>query len=734
MSYQTAPYWDTPEEERRRLLLKNPVFDGSEAGLYQPASRGDPASVRYNNPGAQYPGKSASTYGSTGYGVIGGGHKIAQFPDAESGASAHFDLLNRGYTGRSVKDAIAKWSGGNSPDAYVNHIYNQTGISPDTVITPEFLRDPKTGIPFARAMAQWEAGKPYPMTDAQWATAHSRAFGPTSPNEGLDGAPKPTPTPQVASFAQRSPKPMAEEGGFFSNLMDWANTPIGEARRKTQPIRDRYADGDGNLNFTTEEFLAKYPGLNKPGIREQIPAMLDVYRMGRDLNSAAINERSTPQAATWGQGLGEALKLAGSVATARNSPQLGMQMAQGIGADWRANNDMRQKLALSSALQQAQALTAGSDAAIKDSMARIEAKRNKNAIFRSANMPIPHPEVEGGEGATAVPSGTTGVGGVSASPIPVERGTLPDVGAQTQAVPQTTEGAGRFSAPVAQPQARAPIQSNAATGQSGDDLLRKSMAFSADKSTEELGKNFMEQYKLQQGSPTGQAAERAKVAESLGMKPGDQAYQSYVATGKMPREDQAMLTATDKKAIMEAEELALAGNESIRALKEAASIGTVQKDPKTGKEVRPDINTGYTASLRAGLADKMPDLLVPDWISSKTSAQNTINYDNLVLGQALGTLKATFGAAPTEGERKILLELQASSGMSPEARKPILERAIGLAERRMQFHNDRANQLRGGDFYKPKDGSKSDYKNVPRTSAPGGEGNRTSAEDPLGIR
>jgi hypothetical protein len=58
-----------------------------------------PASIRYNNPGAQYPGASASAFGSTGFGIIGGGHKIARFDDPESGAAAQFDLLNRRYAG-----------------------------------------------------------------------------------------------------------------------------------------------------------------------------------------------------------------------------------------------------------------------------------------------------------------------------------------------------------------------------------------------------------------------------------------------------------------------------------------------------------------------------------------------------------------------------------------------------------------------------------------------------------
>jgi len=78
-----------------------------------------------------------------------------------------------------------------------------------------------------------------------------------------------------------------------------------------------------------------------------------------------------------------------------------------------------------------------------------------------------------------------------------------------------------------------------------------------------------------------------------------------------------------------------------------------------------------------------------------------LNYDNLVKEQALSTLKATFGAAPTEGERKILLELQASSGKTPEQRADILDRAVKLAEDRIRRAEVSAESIRTRSYRQP---------------------------------
>lgn len=206
---------------------------------------------------------------------------------------------------------------------------------------------------------------------------------------------------------------------------------------------------------------------------------------------------------------------------------------------------------------------------------------------------------------------------------------------------------------------------------------------------------------------------RREEAASLGMTEDDPAYRSYILTGKMPREDQAPLTSTDKKAILEADEMISANEGALNALDHAISISN-------------KANQGYGASSRAAIGNNLPDLMVPDFVSSPESSAATADYDNAVVGQALQQLKATFGAAPTEGERKILLELQGSSNLPHDVRIKILERAKAMAERRLEFNRSRADQLRGGDFYKPQ--GVHDPSAIQEKSLSG------PAEDPLGIR
>jgi len=78
-----------------------------------------------------------------------------------------------------------------------------------------------------------------------------------------------------------------------------------------------------------------------------------------------------------------------------------------------------------------------------------------------------------------------------------------------------------------------------------------------------------------------------------------------------------------------------------------------------------------------------------------------LNYDNLVKEQALANLKTTFGGNPTEGERKVLLELQASSGKTPEQRADILDRAVKLAEDRIRGAEARAEAIRTRSYRQP---------------------------------
>jgi hypothetical protein len=155
---------------------------------------------------------------------------------------------------------------------------------------------------------------------------------------------------------------------------------------------------------------------------------------------------------------------------------------------------------------------------------------------------------------------------------------------------------------------------------------------------------------------------------------------------KASQPDQMKLTTTDKKAILEADDMVAANENALNALDQAIALSD-------------KANSGWFAGVRGALGNNLPDLAVPDFISSPESSVATADMDNAVIGQALSSLKAIFGGMPTEGERKILLDLQGSSTMPREVRKQVFERAKAMAQRRLEFNKQRADSLRGGTYY-----------------------------------
>jgi hypothetical protein len=122
-----------------------------------------PASIRYNNPGAQYPNADAQNFGGSGYGVIGGGHLIQRFNDPVGGAASNMNLFANKYVGLPIGAAGAKWTG--------NNAFGVPGFDPTKVVTTDMVKDPKFMIPFMKAIARREAGRDFPMTDDQWSSA-----------------------------------------------------------------------------------------------------------------------------------------------------------------------------------------------------------------------------------------------------------------------------------------------------------------------------------------------------------------------------------------------------------------------------------------------------------------------------------------------------------------------------------------------------------------------------------
>lgn len=183
---------------------------------------------------------------------------------------------------------------------------------------------------------------------------------------------------------------------------------------------------------------------------------------------------------------------------------------------------------------------------------------------------------------------------------------------------------------------------------------------------------------------------RKAAAAQAGLTEDDPRYQGFILTGKIGKESEQDLTATDKKAILEADEAVMNAEGVLPLLGRAL-------------ELNDQAYSGPFAGTRGMLTGTL----------GSDAGEATLELDNVVTGQALGQLKAIFGGAPTEGERKILLDMSGSSSLPPSVRKGIYQRAMQAVERRLQTYRDRANELRGGTFYKP--GSRSN------------KGNRTSS-------
>ena len=140
-----------------------------------------PASVRHNNPGATYPAGWMRMYGMNGVDTIGGGHLIANFPDAISGAAANLHLAHKIYAGKTLSEYIAKWSGNNASDGYAQHVAKALGITTGTVITGAMIRDANFMPRMLAAQSEWEAGhgpkgegRAFRLTPEQWNAAHTK--------------------------------------------------------------------------------------------------------------------------------------------------------------------------------------------------------------------------------------------------------------------------------------------------------------------------------------------------------------------------------------------------------------------------------------------------------------------------------------------------------------------------------------------------------------------------------
>jgi hypothetical protein len=138
------------------------------------------------------------------------------------------------------------------------------------------------------------------------------------------------------------------------------------------------------------------------------------------------------------------------------------------------------------------------------------------------------------------------------------------------------------------------------------------------------------------------------------------------------------MSATEKKMVQEADETILSARETIGALEKAKVLS-----PKA-----------YGFPL-AGAVGTVTGLLGDE------SGTATTELDSVVQETVLTNLKAIFGGNPTEGERKILSDVAGASSKPDKIRQGIYDRAISRARHKLELAEKQANEIRGGDYFKP---------------------------------
>lgn len=158
---------------------------------------GEPASIRYKNPGAMWGrtgkrpsasrtaptnspiplkwGSKETVYLSDG---TGQGNNIAVFATWVQGICAQLDLWRSSprYKNKRFADAIATWSGGNNVPSYIAYCKQRVpGLTENTIMNDVFWKSP-SGIAFLKAQSAHEAGKTIPAPDADWIAAQKRVF------------------------------------------------------------------------------------------------------------------------------------------------------------------------------------------------------------------------------------------------------------------------------------------------------------------------------------------------------------------------------------------------------------------------------------------------------------------------------------------------------------------------------------------------------------------------------
>lgn len=178
---------------------------------------------------------------------------------------------------------------------------------------------------------------------------------------------------------------------------------------------------------------------------------------------------------------------------------------------------------------------------------------------------------------------------------------------------------------------------------------------------------------------------RKAAALDLGLVPGTPAYQSYTLTGKMPREDQPLPSAADRRAIGQAEDALPVIDGTIETLTRA-------------KELNDKTYTGLGAQALAWTGTSFPGSSL---VLNPKTAEATREFGQIMTMEAIKSMSQVLKGATTDTEMGRFIEILGDPTTPPKIREKTIERMLTLAQRQKAIATDRVNELRTGTYYRP---------------------------------
>lgn len=154
-------------------------------------------------------------------------------------------------------------------------------------------------------------------------------------------------------------------------------------------------------------------------------------------------------------------------------------------------------------------------------------------------------------------------------------------------------------------------------------------------------------------------------------------------TGRSIHSSAPQLKPDERAAVTTAEDEGATARSAVAALRQA-------------RELNSRAYAGAGATIRGQIAANLPSAL-----GMNDDGNATLMLRNLMTQQVLSSLKAAFGGNPTEGERKILMDVEGAVDQPAAVRKQIIDRALEAAEGRVARNASRAEGIRSRTYFTP---------------------------------